>query len=165
LVESWCSLGSKPVQVIEARSNLSLTLDQLAAVFLGLSAFVLLVTLRPVLMGLWPIMVAAVLHLLVVGWCMRLAWRGNWARERFEINDRTLTIERYSARGQARSEWPTAWVRVQVRTRPMNERVIAVTWRGQQQVIGNFLPTDDKLLLANVLKEGLRPQIHREGNR
>lgn len=142
--------------VVEARSNLSLSLDRLAAVFLGLSAVTLLVALGPLLLGFWPIMVAAVLHLLMVGWCMRLAWRGNWVRERMQIDRDSLTIEHFDVRGQSRSQWPSAWVRVQIEDRPMGERRVVIACHGRRQVIGEFLPTGEKLALAGALKESLR---------
>jgi len=133
-----------------------LSLDRLAAVFLGLSAVTLLVALGPLLLGFWPIMVAAVLHLLMVGWCMRLAWRGNWVRERMQIDRDSLTIEHFDVRGQSRSQWPSAWVRVQIEDRPMGERRVVIACHGRRQVIGEFLPTGEKLALAGALKESLR---------
>ncbi len=151
--------SSEPHQtrVIEVRSNLSISLDRLAAVFLGLSAVTLLVALGPLLLGLWPIMVAAVLHLAMVGWCMRLAWRGNWARETLVIDRDKLRIDHFDARCRTRSEWPTAWVRVEVEEQRMGEHRILVACHGRRQVIGDFLPVDEKLALAGALKENLRP--------
>jgi len=150
------SLTRQP-SVIEARSNMSMSLDRLAAVFLGLSAVTFLVALGPLLLGFWPVMVAAVLHLLMVGWCMRLAWRGNWARERMVIDDETLRIDHFDVRRETRSEWPSAWVRVQVEKQRMGERQVVVTCHGKRQIIGDFLPTGEKLALADVLQKSLRP--------
>lgn len=143
--------------MIEARSNLSMSLDRLAAVFLGLSAVTLLVALGPLLLGFWPIMVAAVVHLLAVGWCMRLAWRGNWVRERMVIDRDRLRIDHFDARRRTRSEWPSAWVSVQVEEQRLGERQVVVACHGRRQVIGEFLPTGEKLALADALKESLRP--------
>lgn len=150
---------SEPRQssVIEARSNLSMSLDRLAAVFLGLSAVTLLVALGPLLLGFWPIMAAAIVHLLIVGWCMRLAWRGNWARERMEVDRDELTIEHFDAQRRTRSKWPSAWVRVVVEEQRMGERRVVVSCHGRRQVIGDFLPTVEKLALADALKQSLRP--------
>ena len=133
-----------------------MSLDRLAAVFLGLSAVTLLVALGPLLLGFWPIMAAAILHLFMVGWCMRSAWRGNWVRERMQIDRDSLTIERFDVRGQTRSQWPSAWVQVQVEERPMGERRVVIACHGRRQVIGEFLPIDEKLALAGALKESLR---------
>lgn len=163
MIDTRNSLNSRQNSVIEARSNLSMSLDRLAAVFLGLSVVTLFVALGPLLLGFWPIMLAAVVHLLVVGWCMRLAWRGNWARERMEIDRDRLRIDHFDARRKTHSEWPSAWVRVEVEEQRMGERRVVVTCQGQRQVIGEFLPTAEKLALADTLKRSLRPFDARGG--
>ncbi|WP_376695480.1 DUF2244 domain-containing protein [Wenzhouxiangella sp. EGI_FJ10305] len=164
MIDIWDSVNPRPTSVIEARSNLSMSLDRLAAVFLGLSAVTLLVALGPLLLGLWPIMLAAVVHLLVVGWCMRLAWRGNWARERLEIDRDWLRIDHFDVRRKTHSEWPSAWVRIEIEEQRMGERRVVVTCHGRRQVIGDFLPTAEKLALADALKESLRPFDARGGS-
>jgi uncharacterized membrane protein len=143
--------------VIEARSNLSLSLDRLAAVFLGLSAATLLVALGPTLFGYWPVMAVALVHLALVGWCMRVAWRGNWARETLVIDRDRLQIEHLELGRKSRTEWPTAWVRVEVQNGRMGERRVFVACHDRRQVIGSFLPVDERLALADALKESLRP--------
>lgn len=155
VIETRRSSQSRQSGFIEARSNLSMSLDRLAAVFLGLSAVTLLVALGPALLGFWPILVVAVVHLIVVGWCMRLAWRGNWARERLIIDRDRLTIEHFDVRQATRSQWPRAWVRVEVEEQRMGERRVVVTCHGRRQVIGSFLPTGEKLALARALREHL----------
>jgi len=151
--------SSEPRQssVIEARSNLSMSLDRLAAVFLGLSAATLVVALGPTLFGFWPIMAVAIVHLLIVGWCMRLAWRGNWARETLVVDRDRLRIEHLALGRRDHSEWPSAWVRVVVEKERMGGRRVLVTCHGRQQAIGNFLPVDERLALADTLKQSLRP--------
>lgn len=163
MIDTRHSSDPRQSRVIEARSNLSISLDRLAAVFLGLSAVTLLVALGPLLLGFWPIMVAAVAHLLMVGWCMRLAWRGNWARERMVIDRDKLRIEHFDARRRTQSEWPSAWVNVRVEQQRMGERQVVVTCHGRRQVVGDFLPTGEKLALADALKESLRPFDARGG--
>lgn len=156
MIEVHHSQTSDELTVVEARSNLSMTLDRLAAVFLALSAVVLLVALGPTIMGYWPIMLAAVIHLALLGWCLRLAWRGNWARERILIGRTEVVIEHFDVRRQSRSSWPAAWVRVEVENRPMGERQVALTCQGRRQVIGSFLPVQERIELAEVLKDSLR---------
>lgn len=143
--------------VIEARSNLSMTLDRLAAVFLGLSAVVLLVALGPAILGYWPILAAAIIHLILVGWCLRLAWRGNWAREKMVIDPETLTIEHYDVHRQSRSRWPVAWVRVGIEERRLGNQRVVVACKGRRQVVGAFLPPHEQQALADALNDSLRP--------
>ncbi len=158
MIEVHHSRTSDVPTVIEVRSNLSMTLDRLAAVFLGLSAIVLLVALCPTIMGYWPVMLAAVMHLILLGWCLRLAWRGNWVRERVLIGHKEVVIEHFDVRRQSRSSWPTSWLRVEIESRPMGERQVVVTCQGRRQVIGSFLPVQEREKLARVLKDSLRPR-------
>lgn len=158
MIEVQHSQADDDLTVIEVRSNLSMTLDRLAAVFLGLSAVVLLLALGTTIMGFWPIMPVAIIHLALVGWCFRLAWRGNWARERILIGRRDVVIEHFDARRQSRSSWPAAWLRVRVKPGPLGERKVVVTCQGRRQVIGSFLPVPERLELAETLKRSLRPR-------
>ncbi|NEZ03974.1 DUF2244 domain-containing protein [Wenzhouxiangella sp. XN201] len=157
MIEVRHSSQPHPIRVIEARSNLSMTLDRLALVFLGLSAVTLLVALGPLILGYWPIMLAAIVHLLVVGWCLRIGWRGNWARERLTIDRDKLEIDHYDARQRTHSEWPAAWVRVLVEEQRLGERQVVVTCCGRRQIVGRFLPAGERLELADALRKNLGP--------
>ncbi|MCC5864899.1 MAG: DUF2244 domain-containing protein [Wenzhouxiangella sp.] len=142
--------------IIEARSNLSMTLDRLAGVFLLLSAVTLAVAVYPLILGLWPVMVVAVLHLLIVGWCLRLAWRGNWARERLLVGPEDLVVEHFDLRSQSKRSWPAAWVRVKVDRQAFGDATVVVSCQGESQRIGVFLPVNERLELARVLQQSLR---------
>lgn len=143
--------------VIEIRSNLSMSLDRLATVFLGLSAVTLLIALGPLIFGLWPVLVIAVVHLLIVGWCFRLAWRGNWARESLRIGPELVTVEHYDLRKRVSSEWPVAWVRVRVESARLGDARVYLECQGRSQQLGAFLPVTERLELAELLKNCIRP--------
>lgn len=157
VIEVHHSVDRDNPTVIEVRSNLSMTLDRLAAVFLGLSAVVLLVALGPTIMGYWPIMLAAIVHLIMVGWCLRLAWRGNWARERILIGPEQVVVEHFDLHRQSRSYWPAAWLQVNVEQGQLGERRISLSCQGRRQMVGLFLPPQERLVLADTLKDSLRP--------
>ena len=143
--------------VIEACSNLSMTLDRLLAVFLGISAVTLAVAMGPLLLGLWPVMIVAIVHLLIVGLCFRSAWRGNWAKERLLITGDTLKLEHYDRRQARFKEWPTAWVRVLKETRRLGDERVFLACQGERQQIGDFLPVTERAELAEILKKRLQP--------
>lgn len=144
------------VSRIQARSNLSISLDRLSVIFLGLSAVTLLVALGPLIFGLWVIMAIAIVHLLIVGWCFRLAWRGNWAREELVIGPEELTVERFTAKARSVSRWPVAWVRVHVESGRLGEQFVYLSCKGRRQQLGSFLPVPERLELAQVLSDRLR---------
>lgn len=144
-------------EIIELRSNLSISLDRLVGIFLGLSTVTLMVALGPVILGLWPILVIAVLHLLMVGWCLRQAWRGHWARERLVIGPDNLAVEHFEQRGRTRSEWPLAWVRVRVVPERSGDSRVYLVCQGKRQQLGAFLPASERMEFARTLKHCLQP--------
>ncbi len=150
--------------IIEARSNLSMSLDRLAGFFLLLSAVTLLAALFPLIMGLWPVMVIAIVHLLIVGWCLRLAWRGNWARERLLVGPDDLVVEHYDLRRKIRRSWPAAWVRIEIAEAALGDKRVLLRCKGETQQIGAFLPVNERLELANAVREGLRSHSAWQGS-
>ena len=145
-------------EVIEARSNVSMTLDQLMAVFGGLCVVTLLVVAWPVFMGLWPILIVALLHLVAVGWCFRRAWRNNWAREIYRIEQDKVIVERLRADERLQTAWPVAWTWVKTERSRFGELRCFLVSQGKQQELGSFLPVGERERLAHMLDQLLRPQ-------
>ncbi len=148
--------GNSPAAAgIEARSNLSMSLGELGAVFAALCALTLLVVAWPVWMGLWPILLAALVQLLVVGWSLRLAWRGHWARERLLLEGNDLVVEQFRLRHHSRTQWPLAWTRVLTEAGRCGELRVFVTRAGRRQEVGAFLPESERGDLARALNDML----------
>ena len=150
------SCPNSDVECLELLSNLSLTLDRLAGTFLVLSTVTLLVALLPTLMGYWPIFVIAVVHLAIVGWCFRLAWRGFWRRQRVCVTDDEVTFTDCSARGRHERRWPTGWVRVEVDRRGREPRLL-LRLHGERVELGAFAPIEERLEAADWLERALAP--------
>lgn len=157
VIETHEKTDGSGVIVIDVKSNLSMSLDRLATVFLGLSAVTLLIALGPLILGLWPILLVAVVHLLIVGWCLRLAWRGNWARERLTVSSEKLSVEHYELRNRSQTCWPVAWVRVVQQSDSLGDVRLVLQCHGHRQEIGAFLPVTERLELGRILKQCLRP--------
>lgn len=139
---------------IEVRSNLSLTLDRLAVVFLALSGVTLGVALLPTLMGYWPVLLFALIHLAIVGWCFRLAWRGHWARQDIEIDAERIRIDSRTVREHLSTEWPAAWTRVERVLQHRELRVFLALHR-QRFEIGRFLPEAERKQAADLIADAL----------
>ena len=148
--------AEKRVTRIEVLANLSLTLDRLAGVFLALSAATLLVALLPTLLGYWPIMAIAILHLAIVGWCFRLAWRGNWARQDITVDDERIVVEFRTAKKRQSHELPTGWVRVEQRTVRGEPRIFLVLHEKRIE-IGSFVPASERIEAARTIVSALEP--------
>lgn len=141
---------------IEVLSNLSLTLDRLAGFFLALSAVTLTVALLPTLLGYWPIMAIAIVHLAIVGWCFRIAWRGHWARQDITVNADCVRVEFRTSRGVEQQELPTDWVRVEQRRAHGEPRVFLVL-HGNRIEIGSFVPASERIEAAQSIIRALEP--------
>ena len=141
---------------IEVLSNLSLTLDRLAGFFLVLSTVTLTVALLPTLLGYWPIMAIAIVHLAIVGWCFRVAWRGHWARQDITVDPDRLRVDFRTARGVEQHELPTAWVRVEQRSARGEPRVY-LALHGKRIEIGSFVPAEERIEAARCINRALEP--------
>ena len=143
--------------IVELKSNLSISLDRLAAIFLGLSAVTLLVAVGPLILGLWPVMLIALFHIVAVGICLRKAWRGHWARQRLAVGPQVLRVDHDTQAGRCSSEWPMAWVRVEIESGRLGDQRVYLRCRGKRQEIGSFLPIDERLEAARELKQRIGP--------
>ena len=141
---------------IEVLANLSVTLDRLAAVFLALSAATLLVALLPTLLGYWPIMVIAIVHLAIVGWCLRLAWRGNWARQDITVDGDRVVVEYRTTRTRQSHVFPTGWVRVQQQIVRGEPRIFLLL-HDKRIEIGSFVPANERIEAATKIARALQP--------
>ncbi|MBY6205708.1 DUF2244 domain-containing protein [Halomonas denitrificans] len=146
--------GASGTRRAELLSNLSLTLDRLAVVFLVLSAITLLVALLPTLMGFWPVFAIAMVHLAIVGWCFRLAWRGHWHRQEVCVDADRLTLVDCSARGRVERSWPSSWVRIDVDRSGIDPRLF-IGMHDERTEIGAFVPAEERLEAARWLRETL----------
>jgi len=149
---------------VEILANLSLSLDQLAAVFLGLSAVTLIVAMLPTLMGYWPILAIALAHLGIVGWCLRLAWRGHWQRQLVTVGVDHVEVRSVRADGAERVFWPTGWVRVET-VRVGREPRVFLRLHRKRIELGRFVPADERLEAAAKIREALAPYSAWSSNR
>ncbi|MDT8437777.1 MAG: DUF2244 domain-containing protein [Wenzhouxiangellaceae bacterium] len=141
---------------LELLSNLSWSLDRLVAFFGLLCIVTLAVALWPTLMGFWPIMAIAVLHLVGVGVALRLAWRGHWERQDITLDGDTLRIEHRTAGEQRVVRWPLARVRVEVVMRAGEPRAF-VCLHDRRLELGRFLPATERVDAAQTLQRMLTP--------
>jgi len=144
-------------EIVELRSNLSISLDRLFFVFLGLSTITLLVAIGPLIVGLWPVMIVAVIHLVAVGFCLRLAWRGHWAKEQILIGPEKLEFNRFFDGVVERGSFPLAWVRVIVESGRLGDSRIFLSCQGRRQELGAFLSVDERLKAAQEMNKRIRP--------
>jgi uncharacterized membrane protein len=140
---------------IDLYSNLSMSLDRFFAVFMVLSAVTLLIAIYPLALGLWPVMIIALIHVVLVGVCFRSAWRGNWARETICFDAENITIRHLAANKSWQVTWPTTWLRIVSITDKHKENRVYLCQHNQKQEIGGFLPQDERKHLEKIMKKTL----------
>lgn len=138
---------------IELLSNLSMSLDRFFAVFLALSAFMLMIALYPLILGLWPVMAIALVHVCLVGWCFRRAWRGNWARQIIHFGPETVTILHATVSKRWQLEWSVDWLRLTQAIDKQGQPHVYLQRQGLKQEIGEFLPTQERHELKELIRE------------
>ena len=149
------SIESDEELTIELYSNLSMTLDRFFAVFLVISAVTLLISIYPLALGLWPVMVISLIHIVLVGLCFRSAWRGNWVREIIHFDAQTVTIKHLAVNKSWQVEWPVAWLRLGRRADRQGHVRLYLDQHGQKQEIGGFLPSHERDELNGLLTSAL----------
>ena len=140
---------------VELRSNLSMTLDRFFAVFLAISTVVMLISLYYLALGLWPVMLISLLHVVAVGWCFRSAWRNNWFRQFIRFKNDTVTIEHKSASDSWQLTWPTTWLRIVSNKDKHKEHRVYLCQHNQKQEVGSFLPQNEREQLEKVMRKAL----------
>jgi len=147
--------SGQDVRRVEILSNLSLSLDELVGFFALLSATTLIVALLPALLGYWPILAIALLHLVLVGACLRLAWRRHWRREHVTIGIDEVRVERFSSQGRDALSWPSSWVRVELNGK-LGARRLTLRLHGQSIDLATFVPESERLEAARLIRDALR---------
>lgn len=132
-----------------------MTLDQFFMVFLIISTFTLMISMYPLIMGLWPVMLISLLHVVAVGWCFRSAWRNNWFRQFICFEKDTVTVKHRSVSHSWQVTWPTTWLRIVSITDKHKENRVYLCQHNQKQEIGGFLPQDERKQLEKMMKRTL----------
>jgi len=103
-------------------------------------------------------MAVAVLHLAIVGWCFRIAWRGHWARQEIEIDAETIRIGSRTVGSDSEQIWPAAWVRVE-RVALRSELRVFLALRQARIEIGRFLPEFERREAADLIAIALARRL------
>lgn len=144
-------------RVLTARANVSSSLPQLVQAFALISGLTLIIALVLTVMGFWPVLVFAALHLLIVGWALRVAWRNNWHVLQLVLDYEQLRLLANHAGYVSETSLPSAWCRVEYRAgaTPAAEHRLWLVCRGNRIELGRFLNNQERKLLARRLQQGL----------
>lgn len=107
--------------------------------------------------GAWPVFGFFGLDVLLVYLAFRHNYRAARVRERITLSDGALVIRRVEASGTPREfRFEAYWVRVEVEDVPGQANRLVITSHGRRVMVGAFLTPEERLELADALREALR---------
>ncbi|MCA8926509.1 MAG: DUF2244 domain-containing protein [Alphaproteobacteria bacterium] len=124
----------------------------LAVAVVSFAAGILFVTI-----GAWPIFVFFGLDVLLLYWAFRLSYRSGRLCEVVRVTRHQLTVQRVQPNGK-RQTWSfqPAWARVELLKPEDHDCTLLLASGRERLVIGAFLPPEERVEFAGVLKEALR---------
>ncbi len=108
------------------------------------------------LMGAWPVVGFLGLDMLLLWGAFRLSYRSGRLRETLQLSRNSLMVRRTLPSGRAR-EWrfQPYWLRVEIDTGPPDRTRLTLASHGRRLIIGAFLAPDERIELAQALKDAL----------
>lgn len=122
----------------------------------GVATIFLLMGLRFVILGAWPILPFMAVDLALLAWALRASYRSGNASERLILDDRVLVLEQVSPLGARRRVAldPLA-VRVELETWPDTRNRLWLRARDRRVALGSFLSAPERVELARAVEDGL----------
>jgi uncharacterized membrane protein len=116
----------------------------------------LLMGVRFLLLGAWPILPFMAVDLLLLGWALRASYRSGNASERLILDAQALVLEQASPLGARRRVTlePLA-VTVELETFPDTRNRLWLKARGRRVALGGFLSAPERVALAREVEAGL----------
>jgi uncharacterized membrane protein len=151
---------SKPEQTIfalELRPNQSMPPRHFKRMIAGVALVFLLMGLRFLALGAWPILPFMLADIALLWWALRASTRASTAREHLTLNHNGLELLRISPTGTTRAtRLEPHWTRVELE--PLGEDGNRLWLKsGQRQLnVGAFLSPPERIEIARVIEDGLR---------
>ncbi len=112
------------------------------------------------LLGYWPIMIAAIAHLLLAGFGLRKAIAENRCSETICIESNTISVRQRQHLSQHHWQQALQWLRLEWRTsRQRHNPALILHADGRQLELGAFLSSSEKAALLLQLHSRLDAQI------
>jgi uncharacterized membrane protein len=125
-----------------------------------LACVTLTIALWLTLLGYWPIMVAAILHLLLAGFGLRKAIAENRCSETICIENNTISVRQRQHLSHRHWQQALHWLRLEWRaSRQRDNPALILHADGRQLELGAFLTSDEKAALLLQLHSRLDAQI------
>jgi uncharacterized membrane protein len=148
--------GKPAIFDLELRPNRSMPPRHFWLMMAGVAAIFLLMGLRFLFLGAWPILPFMLVDLGLLWWAMRASYRSGHASEHLRLDDDGLELVRVPAHGAARRTRIEAyWAQVELEAIGAEENRLWLTVRGARHRIGTFLSPAERAEIARVIEAGL----------
>jgi len=109
-----------------------------------------------VIAGAWPVFGFFGIDMVLVYLAFKMNYRDAQRYETVQLTDTTLTVERVAPSGR-RERWrfQPYWLQVEIEDNPAPDSALILRSHGRSVEIGSFLTTDEKVDLANALRNEL----------
>jgi uncharacterized membrane protein len=141
---------------LELRPNRSLPERQFWLMLAGVAAIFLLMGVRFLLLGAWPILPFMAVDTALLWWAMRASYRSGRASEHLRLDAEGLELVRIAPHGTARRTRLTPWLaRVELEQLGPDQNRLWLHASGRRLNIGSFLSPAERADIAAVIEAGL----------
>ena len=142
---------------LELVPNRSLPPRQFFLMLAGVALIFLVMGLRFLFLGAWPILPFMALDLGLLWWAMRASYRSGEAREELMLSEAGLELVRIAPAGARQAiRMEPVWTRVELERLGNRQNRLWLTGGGRREPVGAFLSPGERAEVAQVIEQGLR---------
>jgi len=148
--------GKPAIFDLELRPNRSLDPRHFRLLIAGVAVIFLLMGVRFLSLGAWPIILFMLVDIGVLWWALRASYRSGRESEHLRLDADGLELVRIAAHGAARStRLPPHWAQVELEQLAHNQNRLWLKAHGARHPVGRFLSPGERADLARVIEDGL----------
>lgn len=141
---------------LELRPSRPMAVRQMWLLLAGVGLIFLVMGLRFLFLGAWPILPFMLLDLALLGWALRESRRSGRQSEHLRLDADGLELVRIPAHGAPRRTLiEPHWARVELEELGEDENRLWLTSRGKRHPLGGFLSPPERADIARVIEDGL----------
>ena len=141
---------------LELRPSRPMGPQQMWLMLAGVAAVFLLMGLRFLWLGAWPILPFMLLDVALLGWALNESRRSGRQSEHLRLDGDGLELVRIPAHGPARrTRIEPHWARVELQQLGDDENRLWLTSGGKRHALGAFLSPPERADIARVIEDGL----------
>jgi len=125
-------------------------------IVLGVAAIMLLMGIRLLLLGAWPVIPFLVIDVALMAWAFRASYRSGRGYEKLRLDEDDLVVRRCSAEGRERHiRLEPLWTTARLERMAMRQNRLWLTAREQRVAVGRFLSPGEREEIYAVISDGL----------